>query len=110
MHGKSQRRIGAVIVALLVILATATATSAKPTRKAADPPQLTVLTNAISIFGITPASLKSANTIGSWKFSVNGRTRTSTARSRGDIVAIAISDADMIDGFPVALRRRRARR
>ena len=45
-----------------------------------------------------------------WKLSVKGRTRISRARSRGDIVVKAISGADMIDGFPVALRRRCARR
>jgi hypothetical protein len=39
-----------------------------------------------------------------------GRTRTSTARSRREIVAAAISGADLIEGFPVALRRPRARR
>lgn len=66
MLRKSHRRLGVMAIAVLLALMTATTTSAKPAQPAADPPQLTVLTNAISIFGLTPASLKSANTVGSW--------------------------------------------
>jgi hypothetical protein len=42
---------------------------------------------------------------GSWKLSVNGCTRTSTTRLPAVIVIEPISEADIIEGFPVALRR-----
>lgn len=61
----SGKRVLAVAVGMVAVIGATAALGAKA-QTSAEPQELTVLTNPISIYGLTPKSLKSKNTIASW--------------------------------------------